>query len=112
MQGHKIVLTWEAIYDITDAADYIEKEFGKPRANRFQSEIKNKIKDLSDFSSAYPQTQILYRGYVIRKRSFPPAIIFYIVLDKEKEIHVLRVLRHENDWENTLSREFSYTYPN
>ena len=25
MQEYKIILTWEAIYDVTDIADYIEK---------------------------------------------------------------------------------------
>ena len=28
MQEYKIILTWEAIYDVTDIADYIEEEFG------------------------------------------------------------------------------------
>ena len=27
MQEYKIILTWEAIYDVTDIADYIEEEF-------------------------------------------------------------------------------------
>lgn len=29
MQERKVVLTWEAIYDVTDIADYIEQEFGR-----------------------------------------------------------------------------------
>ena len=37
MQEYKIILTWEAIYDVTDIADYIEEEFGQQRADRFQS---------------------------------------------------------------------------
>lgn len=32
MQNKKVILTWEAIYDITDIAEYIEKEFGVERA--------------------------------------------------------------------------------
>jgi len=35
MQERKIILTWEAIYDVTDIADYIERDFGKRRADRF-----------------------------------------------------------------------------
>lgn len=38
--NNKVILTWEAIYDVTDIADYIELEFGRPRADRFQYEIK------------------------------------------------------------------------
>ncbi|MCM1288039.1 MAG: hypothetical protein NC240_06975 [Clostridium sp.] len=36
MQEHKVILTWEAIYDLTDIADYIERDFGKNRADRLE----------------------------------------------------------------------------
>ena len=29
MHDYKVILTWEAIYDVTDIADYIEAEFGQ-----------------------------------------------------------------------------------
>lgn len=77
MQEYKIILTWEAIYDVTDIADYIEEEFGQQRADRFQSDLKEQMQNLGQFSTAFPRTQILYRGYSIHKRSFPPSIIFY-----------------------------------
>ena len=32
MQEYKIILTREAIYDVTDIADYIEEEFGQQHA--------------------------------------------------------------------------------
>lgn len=41
MPEYKIKLTWEAIYDVTDIADYIEAEFGQDRADRFQTDIGN-----------------------------------------------------------------------
>ena len=125
MQEYKIILTWEAIYDVTDIADYIEEEFGQQRADRFQSDLKEQMQNLSQFSTAFPRTQILYRGYSIHKRSFPPSIIFYIIMEETKadpfivkitpeetkEIHILRVLRHERDWENILLQISTYTYP-
>ena len=43
MQEYKIILTWEAIYDVTDIADYIEEEFGQQRADRFQSDLKEQM---------------------------------------------------------------------
>ena len=49
--------------------------------------------------------------YSIHKRSFPPSIIFYIIMEETKEIHILRVLRHERDWENILLQRSTYTYP-
>ena len=65
MQEYRIILTWEAIYDVTDIADYIEEEFGQQRADRFQSDLKEQMQNLSQFSTAFPRTQILYRGYSI-----------------------------------------------
>jgi len=67
MPGYKIVVTWEAIYDITDIAEYIETEFGKKRADRFQNEIQEQLALLSERHSAFTKTPILYRGYFIHK---------------------------------------------
>ena len=36
--------------------------------------------------------------------------ILYIIRELEKEIHVLRVLREERDWESILERQHDYTY--
>ena len=111
MQTYKVVLTWEAIYDIAEIADYIEKEFGQDRADRFQLDIEKQIHDLSHFGKAFLQTHILYRGYYIHRKSIPPSIIFYVIAEQTHEIHVLRVLRHERDWQNILARNSRYTYP-
>lgn len=72
MQEYEVILTWEAIYDVTDTADYIEAEFGQDRADRFQEDIKREWK---------------------------------------REVHVLRVLREERNWQNILKKTKSYTYP-
>ena len=32
-------------------------------------------------------------------------------MEETKEIHILRVLRHEQDWENILLQRSTYTYP-
>lgn len=44
MHDYKVILTWEAIYDATDIADYIEAEFGQARADRFQNDIQAQMK--------------------------------------------------------------------
>lgn len=36
MQKYRVIVTWEAIYDIAEIADYIEAQFGIARADRFQ----------------------------------------------------------------------------
>ena len=45
MQEYRIILTWEAIYDVTDIADYIEEEFGQQHADRFQSDLKEQMQN-------------------------------------------------------------------
>jgi plasmid stabilization system protein ParE len=76
VQEHKVILTWEAIYDVAGIADYIESDFGKSRADRFEVDIKNEMQRIGCMAKAYKQTQIVYRGYVIRKKPFPPSVIF------------------------------------
>lgn len=69
MQEYKIRLTWEAIQDVADIAEYIYKKL------------------------------------------FLPSIIFYIVDENLREIHILRILREEQDWAGALVQRQSYTYP-
>lgn len=44
MHDYKVILTWEAIYDVTDITDYIEAEFDQTRADRFQNDIQSQMK--------------------------------------------------------------------
>lgn len=111
MQNKKVILTWEAIYDITDIAEYIEKEFGVERADCFQSDIHKQLNNLKTSGNNFGRTQIHYRNYVIYKKPFPPSIIFYIIKEPEKEIHILRVLREERNWKEILTKQQRYTYP-
>lgn len=111
MPEYKVILTWEAVYDVTDIAEYIEAEFGKTRADCFQSDIQKELAKLEYMGSIFPEIQIWYRGYAIHKKLFSPSIIFYVFKEAEKEVHVLRVLREEQDWEHILSEKREYTYP-
>ena len=110
MKERKVILTWEAIYDVTDITDYIEADFGIERANRFQQDIQEQMQSLGMVGGMFGRTHINYRSYSIYKKPFPPSIIFYIVKDPENEIHILRVLREERDWETMLSENQEYTY--
>ena len=38
-------------------ADYIEEENGQQHADRFQSDLKEQMQNLSQFSTAFPRTQ-------------------------------------------------------
>lgn len=103
-------MTWEAIYDMADIADYIEADFGKVRADCFQEEMKKELEKLGYMGNVFPKTQIMYRNYFIHKKPFPPSIIFYILIEEKQEVHILRVLREERDWERMLEQQKEYTY--
>lgn len=111
MQEREVILTWESIYDITDITDYIEAEFGIERADCFQHEIRKQLKALELVGGGFGRTNIRYRNYFVYKKPFPPSVILYIIKEPEKEIHVLRVLREERQWEKMLSEQEAYTYP-
>lgn len=111
MQDHKVLLTWEAIYDIIDIADYIELGFGENRANQFQEDMKEEVKKLSYLGGIFGCTNIFYRNLNIHKKLFSSSIIFYVVKEEEKEVHILRVLRQESEWERILKHNQEYTYP-
>lgn len=111
MPQYKIVLTREAICDVVNIAEYIEDNFGKEKADEFENNMKHEMQDLGYMAEAYAQTQIVYRGYAIRKKIFSPSIIFYVVKADEKEVHILRVLREEQNWNDILIKWKKYTYP-
>lgn len=76
MQKYIVIVTWEAVYDITEIADYIEAQFGIARADRFQEEIKERLDKLEILGGIFGKTYLCYRGYSIYKKPFPPSIIF------------------------------------
>ncbi|MEE1315206.1 MAG: type II toxin-antitoxin system RelE/ParE family toxin [Faecalimonas sp.] len=111
MQEPKVLLTWEAIYDIAEITDYIESAFGKTRADHFQDDMKSQLESLKIIAGAFGKTFIFYRNLMIYKKPFPPSIIFYIVDKLKNQIHILRVLREERNWKPLLSNTQEYTYP-
>lgn len=111
MQDYNILLTLEAIRDITDIAEYIEARFGYIYADRFQDNLKKELSKLGYMGGIFFNTQILYQGYAIHKKPFPPSIIFYIIKESQNEIHILRILRNEYNWKKELTNSSFYTYP-
>ena len=111
MREYRVLLTWEAIYDVTEIIEYIEEEFGMERADRFANDIEREIEKLGYSGAALPRTQFFYRGYSIHKKLYPPSVIFYIFMEDCGEIHVLRVLREEQEQMRILGKNQEYTYP-
>lgn len=74
-------------------------------ADEFQRGIEKEFTKMVTNAKFYQKTYILYRGYDIYKKIFKPSLIFYIVKEQKREVHILRVLREERDWGNILKTQ-------
>ncbi len=110
MDEYEVLWSQESIYDAADIEDYIEADFGEERAERFHSEIDYEVGRLGSTHKLYTGTGIYYRGFLILKKPFSPSIIFYTVDDLLKRVYVLRILRHERDWQKMLRETLYYTF--
>lgn len=112
VQERKVCVTYEAIYDIVETEEYIRNKFGDERAAKYRWQIKEEIKNLSITASIYTRSDFKYRNYVIYKKPFSPAIIFWVIKD-DGVVHVLRVPREEYDWKRYFkaNRYSEYSYP-
>ena len=111
MPDYKVVLTWESVYDVAEIAEYIEDKFSRQKADEFQRGIEKEFTKMATNAKLYQKTYILYREYDIHRKVFKPSLIFYIVKEEKREVHILRVLREERDWGNILKNTEDYTYP-
>ena len=109
MKERKVIVTWEAIYDIVDIAESIELNFGKKVADNFQLEIYSKIISLDWDADIFRKLDMTYRGWTIKRRIYKKSLIFYVV--KENEVHVLRVLTSNQKWQDLFEDDIEYTYP-
>lgn len=101
-----VLLTLEAIYDIADISVYIEAAFGQERALQFEVDIEAQFEKLDRYT--HSDTGIRYNDHIIYRDVFSPSIIFFVIINHE--IHILRVLREEQDWINLLKSKQNYRY--
>ena len=111
MRRYEVKWSHEAIYDAADIIDYIELNFGYRRADRFEDEINEEVEKLGTDHSFYTDADgIYYRGYLIRKKPFSPSIIFFFVDRNTETVYVIRILRHETNWQQLLKETLFYTF--
>lgn len=110
MHEFEVIWSRESIYDVADKADYIELSFGRERADSFIEEIDREGSLLGNNYKIYSGTGIYYRKKLILKKVFSPSILFYFVDEKEKKVYIIRVLRHERNWQKILRESLFYTF--
>lgn len=110
MDEYAVVWSRESIYDVADIADYIELRFGLERADQFNDEIDDEGVALGRNFRLYTGTGIYYRKKLILKKVFTPSIMFYFVDHDDRTVYIIRVLRHERNWQKILRETISYTF--
>ena len=90
MKERKVIVTWEAIYDIVDIAESIELNFGKKVADNFQSEIYSKIISLDRDADIFRKLDMTYRGWTIKRRIYKKSLIFILINCKKVQISKLK----------------------
>ena len=108
MKECKVIVTWEAIYDIVDITESIESNFGKRVADNFELEIYSKIISLEQDADILRELDMTYRGWTIKRKIYKKSLIFYVI--KGNEVHVLRVLTSDQKWEELFEDNVEYTY--
>lgn len=110
MDEYEVAWSREAIYDAADIADYIESRFGQERADRFMDDLQDEGAALGTAFRHYSGTGIYYRKKLILKKVFSPSVIFYFVDDARKTVFIIRILRHERNWQKMIREGISYTF--
>ncbi len=110
MEKRHVVLTVEATYDLADIEEYIEKEFSAEYVTVFQRKTDELIGYLSNPVVSFGNTFLIYRGLYVYRIVLSPSIFFYVII--ENVIHILRVLREEQNWEYIISKDIDYHYDN
>ena len=89
----------------------IEYETPYTKVVKFEQDIDVEVEKLGKNHSFYGDADgIYYRGYLIRKKPFSPSIIFYFVDGKAETVYVIRILRHEVNWQKLLRETTVYTF--
>ena len=84
MQKYKVIVTWEAVYDIAEIADYIEAQFGIARADRFQEEIKERLDKLK-ISGGISGKHIYVIVDILFTRTHFHRLLFFTLLWNQKK---------------------------
>ena len=96
---YEIVLTFNAIIDISSIVDYISNEIGNPSAAKKVSDVvRLKIESLKEYPKMCPLLDELpYSELGIRKLTINPFMAYYFVNDDDKKVYVISVTYQKRD---------------
>jgi plasmid stabilization system protein ParE len=104
LKEYKVFIEASAEKDLFGILLYITKTLKQPTiAKRIYTEIKKQI----DTLRAMPARQKIveeepYAAQGVRKLYVENYMVFYVVDDSKKEVHVFRILYNRREWQNLL----------
>ena len=104
MKEYKVFIEASAEKDLFGILLYITKTLKQPTiAKRIYTEIKKQI----DTLRTMPARQKIvdeepYAAQGVRKLYVENYMVFYVVDDSKKEVHVFRILYNRREWQNLL----------
>ena len=104
MRYYKVLISNEAKKDIFDATEYIKNKLNNPFfAKKFYSKIKDKISLLKSNPYLYAkETDIKLTEGSIRKVLVDNYALFFIIIEDDKTIRVLRVIYARKNWKRII----------
>ena len=105
----EVKFSMEAVFDIADAQDWINLQFGSRECERYEKQLKEFIWNKLRISAGIVgETKVYYRGYEIYKVPFMVAHIFYFV--KDDVMYIVRILRQEQVCEKRIGQDEDFTF--
>lgn len=104
MDTYKIRLTIKAKNDYKKIIYYIKFNLNEPKiAEKYAILIKDKINTLESYPHKYEviKSKLVKQGD-IRKLIINNYIVLYKIIDKKKEVVILRILYNSMDWKDAI----------
>jgi len=104
MGKYKVTLSEKAIDDLVDISAYISKELlDQPAAEKLVEKFQESIESLSHMPKRHTLLQDKELATMgVRRILIDNYIVFYICLDKDMSVSVVRVLYSKRDWKHLI----------
>lgn len=105
MKEYEVLLEAAAEKDLFGILLYISKTLKQPTiAKRIYTAIKKEIGNLQSMPSRQKIVEEEpYAAQGVRRLYVENYMVFYVVDDSKKEVHVFRILYNRREWQNLLS---------
>lgn len=104
MKAYKVFIEESAEKDLFGILLYISKTLKQPAiAKRLYTEIKKQIGNLQTMPARQKIVEDEpYAAQGVRRLYVENYMVFYVVDDSKKEVHVFRILYNRREWQNIL----------